>query len=343
VIGLLLAAGGGRENFAVLDVRAWHWIVLLAIIVTMLLIDLLVVHREAHVVKTKEAAIESAIWIGCGLAFSFVVWWWFGAAATGEYVSGYLIEKSLSIDNVFVWALIMGYFRVPQKYQHRVLFWGIFGALVMRAVFIFAGIAVIERFSWVLYIFGAFLIYTAGKLIFTDNDHVDPAESKFLKLVNKVVPTTDELDGQKLFTKQNGKRLATPLFSVLILVEVTDVVFAVDSVPAVLAVSREQFIVFASNAFAILGLRALYFLLADMHNRFTFLQQGLAIILAFVGVKMIIAEWYHIPTWLSLVFIAIVLTASIGFSLKYERSLADAELAHEAFEHSETPPPPSER
>ena len=343
IASLLAAESGGRENFVVLDVRAWHWIVLLAVIVAMLLVDLLVVHREAHEVKTKEAAIESAIWIGCGLAFSFVIWWWFGAAATGEYVSGYLIEKSLSIDNVFVWALIMGYFRVPQKYQHRVLFWGIFGALVMRAVFIFAGIAVIERFSWVLYIFGAFLIYTAGKLIFTDNDHVDPAESKFLKVVNRVVPTTDELDGQKLFTRQNGKRLATPLFSVLILVEVTDVVFAVDSVPAVLAVSREQFIVFASNAFAILGLRALYFLLADMHNRFTFLQQGLAIILAFVGVKMIIAEWYHIPTWLSLVFIAIVLTASIGFSLKYERSLAEAELAHEAFEHSETPPPPSER
>ncbi len=340
---LLAAESGGRENFVVLDVQAWHWVVLLAVIVVMLLIDLLVVHREAHEVKTKEAAIESAVWIGCGLAFSFVIWWWFGAAATGEYVSGYLIEKSLSIDNVFVWALIMGYFRVPQKYQHRVLFWGIFGALVMRAIFIFAGIAVIERFSWVLYIFGAFLIYTAGKLIFTDNDHVDPAESKFLKVVDRVIPTTDELDGQKLFTKQNGRRLATPLFSVLILVEVTDVVFAVDSVPAVLAVSREQFIVFASNAFAILGLRALYFLLADMHARFTFLQQGLAIILAFVGVKMIIAEWYHIPTWLSLVVIAIVLTASIGFSLKYERSMADAELAHEAFEHSESPPPPSER
>ncbi len=254
IASLLASESGGRENFVVLDVRAWHWIVLLAVIVAMLLVDLLVVHREAHEVKTKEAAIESAVWIGCGLAFSFVIWWWFGAAATGEYVSGYLIEKSLSIDNVFVWALIMGYFRVPQKYQHRVLFWGIFGALVMRAVFIFAGVAVIERFSWVLYIFGAFLIYTAGKLIFTDNDHVDPAESKFLKLVNRVVPTTDELDGQKLFTRQNGQRLATPLFSVLILVEVTDVVFAVDSVPAVLAVSREQFIVFASNAFAILGL-----------------------------------------------------------------------------------------
>ncbi len=340
---LLAAEGGSRENFAVLDVEPWHWVVLLVIIMAMLLVDLLVVHKEAHEVQTKEAAIESAVWIGCGLAFSFVIWWWFGGAATGEYVSGYLIEKSLSIDNVFVWALIMGYFRVPQKYQHRVLFWGIFGALVMRAIFIFAGIAVIERFSWVLYIFGGFLLYTAAKLIFTDNDHVDPGESKFLKVVNRFIPTTDELDGQKLFTRKNGHRLATPLFSVLLLVEVTDVVFAVDSVPAVLAVSREQFIVFASNAFAILGLRALYFLLADMHNRFTFLQQGLAIILAFVGVKMIIAEWYHIPTWLSLVVIAIVLTASIGFSLKLERSLADADLAGDAFEHSESPPPPSER
>ena len=329
---LLAVESGGRENFAVLDVEAWHWIVLLALVMTMLLVDLLVVHKEAHAVKTKEAAIESAVWIGCGLAFSLVVWWWFGGAATGEYVSGYLIEKSLSIDNVFVWALIMGYFRVPQKYQHRVLFWGIFGALVMRAIFIFAGIAVIERFSWVLYLFGAFLLYTAGKLIFSKNDHVDPAESKFLKLVNRFVPTTDELDGQKLFTKRNGHRLATPLFSVLLLVEATDVVFAVDSVPAVLAVSREQFIVFASNAFAILGLRALYFLLADMHNRFKFLQQGLAIILAFVGVKMIIAEWYHIPTWLSLLVIAIVLTASIGFSLKLERTTAESELAGEAFE-----------
>jgi tellurite resistance protein TerC len=343
VIASVLAAEQSRDNFVHLDVEAWHWAALLAIIVVMLLVDLLVVHREAHEVKTKEAAIESGVWIGCGLAFTLVIWWWFGGAATGEYVSGYLIEKSLSIDNVFVWALIMGYFRVPQKYQHRVLFWGIFGALVMRAIFIFAGVAVIENFSWVLYVFGGFLLYTAGKLIFTDNDHVDPGESKFLKLVSKFVKTTDELDGQKLFTKRNGHRVATPLFSVLLLVEVTDVVFAVDSVPAVLAVSREQFIVFASNAFAILGLRALYFLLADMHNRFTYLQQGLATILAFVGVKMIIAEWYHIPTWLSLVVIAIVLTASIGFSLKVERVLADAAIAAHAFDEDEPPPPPSER
>ena len=247
-------------------------------------------------------------------------------------MSGYLIEKSLSIDNVFVWALIMGYFRVPPKYQHRVLFWGIFGALVMRAIFIFAGVALIDRFDWVLYLFGAFLLYTAGKLVFTDNDHVNPSESRFLKVVNRFVKTTDELDGQRLFTVRNGRRLATPLFSVLLLVEATDVVFAVDSVPAVLAVSREQFIVFASNAFAILGLRALYFLLADMHSRFAFLQEGLAIILAFVGVKMLIHSWYHIPTWLSLTVIAIVLIASIGFSLKAERAREEGELVAKAFE-----------
>lgn len=334
ITALLAAESNPRDNFAHLDVEAWHWLVLLGIIVLLLLIDLLVVHREAHEVHTKEAAVESAAWIGCGLLFALVVWWWFGGQATGEYVSGYLIEKSLSIDNVFVWALIMGYFRVPQKYQHRVLFWGIFGALVMRAIFIFAGVAIIERFDWVLYVFGAFLLYTAGKLVFTDNDHVDPGESKFLKLVGRFVRTSDELDGQKMFTVKNGVRYATPLFSVLLLVEATDVVFAVDSVPAVLAVSREQYIVFASNAFAILGLRALYFLLADMHSRFAYLQEGLAIILAFVGVKMLIHSWYHIPTWLSLTVIAIVLAASIGFSLKADRHEREKEIAGGAFRES---------
>ncbi len=329
---IVAAESSGGGNFVDIDVAAWQWGALLATILVMLLVDLLVVHREAHEVGTREAAIESVVWISCGLAFTGVVAWWFGAQASGEYISGFLIEKSLSIDNVFVWALIMGYFKVPMKYQHRVLFWGIFGALALRAVFIFAGVALIERFDWILYVFGAFLLYTAAKLVFTDNDHVDPGESKFLKVVNKMVPSTDEFDGQKLFTRKNGQRLATPLFAVLMLIEGTDVIFAVDSVPAVLAVSHEQFIVFASNAFAILGLRALYFLLADMHNRFVFLQQGLAIILAFVGVKMLVAQWYHIPTWLSLTVIAIVLIASIGFSLKYTRLQADAALAEQAFE-----------
>ena len=292
---MLLAEADVSSKFVSLDVAAGWWIALLVIIGALLLVDLLVVHKESHEIDTREAAIESAVWISIGLCFGLVVWWGFGGGAAGEYYSGYLIEKSLSVDNVFVWALILSYFNVPPRYQHRVLFWGIFGALLMRAIFIFAGIALIERFNWVLYVFGAFLLFTAAKLVFSDNDHVDPSKSRFLKLVHKVVPLTDELDGQRLFTRVNGRRLATPLFAVLLLIEVTDVLFAVDSVPAVLAVSHEQFIVFASNAFAILGLRALYFLLADMHARFSYLQQGLAIILAFVGIKMIIHDWYHIP------------------------------------------------
>jgi tellurite resistance protein TerC len=190
----------------------------------------------------------------------------------------------------------------------------------------------------VLYVFGAFLLYTAAKLIISDNEHVDPSKSRFLKVVHKLVPSTDQLDGQRLFTRVNGKRLATPLFAVLVLVEGTDVLFAVDSVPAVLAVSREQFIVFSSNAFAILGLRAMYFLLADLHGRFSYLQQGLAIILAFVGVKMLINEWYHIPTWLSLVVIVVVLTASVGFSLKSERRAGDAASAPDVYADSAAPP-----
>ncbi len=312
----LLAKEESSSKFVELDVAAWWWIGLLALIGVLLLVDLLVVHREGHEVQVREAAIESAAWISVGLLFGLTVWWGFGGGAAGEYYSGYLIEKSLSVDNVFVWALILSYFAVPPRYQHRVLFWGIFGALVLRAAFIFAGVALIEKFDWVLYLFGAFLIFTAIKLVFSESEHVDPEKSKFLKLIHRVVPMHDELDGQRLFTRANGKRLATPLFAVLLLIEMTDVLFAVDSVPAVLAVSHEQFIVFSSNAFAILGLRALYFLLADMHARFSYLQEGLAIILAFVGVKMLINEWYHIPTWLSLMVIALVLLASVGFSLK---------------------------
>ncbi len=329
---MLLASGDSKSKFVELDVPITWWLALLGVIAVLLLIDLLVVHKESHEVNTKEAAIESVAWISVGLAFGLAVWWGFGGGAATEYYSGYLIEKSLSVDNVFVWALIMSYFVVPSKYQHRVLFWGIFGALVLRAVFIFAGVALIEKFEWVLYIFGAFLLFTAAKLIFSDDEHVDPSKSRFLKLVHKVVPMTDQMDGQKLFTRISGKRLATPLFAVLLLVEATDVLFAVDSVPAVLAVSHEQFIVFASNAFAILGLRALYFLLADMHARFSYLQEGLAIILAFVGIKMIIAQEpieYHIPTWLSLTIIALVLTASIGFSLKQSKQADTIDIPHE--------------
>jgi tellurite resistance protein TerC len=339
MIGTFIAESGGEENFVQLDVKAWHWLVLLGVIVALLVIDLVVFHKEAHDIETREAAIESVAWISIGVSFSLFIWWQFGGAATGEYFAGYLIEKSLSVDNVFVWALIFSHFMVPQKYQHRVLFWGIFGALVLRAIFIFLGVELIERFSWILYVFGAFLLFTALKMMFGDDEHADPASSKFLKFVRKFVPSTDQLDGQRLFTRVNGKRLATPLFAVLVLVEGTDVIFAVDSVPAVLAVSREQFVVFASNAFAILGLRALYFLLADMHARFSYLNEGLAIILAFVGIKMIIAQEpfdYHIPTALSLLFIGLVLVGSVAFSLKRTKKM-------ETIPSNEEMPPVHER
>jgi len=218
-----------------------------------------------------------------------------------------------------VWALIFSYFMVPREFQHRVLFWGIFGALVLRAIFIFAGVALIQRFSWIIFIFGAFLLFTAIRLIVHKDSEVHPERNPVLKLVQRVVPSTSDYAGQRLFTRIDGRRLATPLFAVLVLIETTDVIFAVDSIPAILAVSHQPFIVFSSNAFAILGLRALYFLLAGLHERFTYLQQGLAIILAFVGIKMIVSHWYHIPTGLSLGVIALVLTLSIVISLLTER------------------------
>ena len=244
---------------------------------------------------------------------------WQGGQAGGEYYAGFLIEKSLSIDNVFVWAVIFSFFAVPREYQFRVLFWGIFGALVLRGIFIFAGVSLIERFEWILYVFGAFLLYTAWKIAHHDeSEQVDYNANIAMRLVRRVVPTTDRYDGQKLFTRENGKRLATPLFAVLVLIEATDVVFAVDSVPAILAVSREPFIVFAANAFAILGLRSLYFLLGGMQGKFRYLNVGLGVILAFVGVKMLlIGEPFevHLPTYVSLGVIAVVIAGAVVASL----------------------------
>jgi tellurite resistance protein TerC len=319
-----LLAAAARTEFADIDVPLWAWGALIGVIVAMLVIDLLVVHRRPHAVGLRAAAIESGVWIGLGVAFTAVIWIWAGSAAGGEYITGYLIEKSLSIDNVFVWAVLFSYFAVPREYQFRVLFWGIFGALVLRAVFIFAGVAVLERFEWVLYLFGVFLVFTAVKIARHRETEVHPERNVVLKLMRKVLPSTDEYDGAKLFSKRTGRLLATPLFAVLVLVETTDVVFAVDSVPAILAVSREPFIVFASNAFAILGLRALYFLLAGVANQFRYLNLGLGVILGFVGTKMLLADLYHPPTWLSLVVIASALAASIGASLRADRRDAAA-------------------
>ncbi|MGH9248536.1 MAG: TerC family protein [Acidimicrobiales bacterium] len=309
-------SSGSRENFASFDVPIWIWFAFIALISALLIVDLLLVHRTPHAPTTKEAAIESAVWISIGVAFTGAIFAWHGGQAAGEYISGYLIEKSLSVDNVFVWALIMSYFAVPREFQFRVLFWGVFGALVLRFVFIFAGVALLEQFEWLLFVFGAFLLVTAFRLVRQGEEEVHPEHNPVLRLVRRVIPSTTEYNGQHLFVKHAGKLLATPLLAVLIVVESSDVVFAVDSIPAILAVSREQFIVFSSNAFAILGLRALYFLLADLRDRFRYLQQGLAVILAFVGVKMIIAEWYHIDTFVSLGVIAAVLTVSIWCSMR---------------------------
>jgi TerC family integral membrane protein len=319
----LVAAESTKEDFASFDVPIWAWLALIGAIVGMLVFDLLAVHATAHVISIKEAAIESAIWISIGLAFGVVMILWQGAQAGGEYYAGFLIEKSLSVDNVFVWAVIFSFFAVPRQYQFRVLFWGIFGALVLRAVFIFAGVSLIERFDWILYIFGAFLLYTAVKIARHDESkQVDYNNNIAMRTVRKLVPTTDQYDGQKLFTIENAKRVATPLFAVLVLIEATDVVFAVDSVPAILAVSREPFIVFASNAFAILGLRSLYFLLGGMQGKFRYLNIGLGVILAFVGIKMLlIGEPFeiHMPTWLSLTVIFVVLSVAIIASLQAEK------------------------
>ncbi len=318
-LSALAAAENGTSNFVDFDVPGWVWVAFLAFVSLLLMVDLLIVHRRPHAIGFREAAIESAVWISLGLAFTLVLLFWQGGGAAGEYLAGYLIEKSLSVDNVFVWAVILSYFAVPREYQFRVLFWGIFGALVLRAVFIFTGVALIERFDWILYVFGAFLLFTAYRISRHDAVEVHPENNPILRMVRKVVPSTTEYDGQKLFTRVNGRRLATPLFAVLIMIETTDVVFAVDSIPAILAVSHEPFIVFSSNAFAILGLRALYFLLAGMAGKFRYLNTGLGVILAFVGVKMIIAEWYHMPIWLSLTVIAVVLTVTIVASLRADR------------------------
>jgi tellurite resistance protein TerC len=315
----MLTSESTKEDFAEFHVELWVWGAFLALVTVLLVADLLLVHRTAHVISTKEAAIESAIWISIGVAFTGVVWWAWGGQAAGEYVSGYLIEKSLSVDNVFVWAIIMSYFAVPRAYQFRVLFWGVFGALVLRFVFIFAGVGLLNRFEWMLFVFGGFLIFTAFRLLKHSDEEIHPENNPVLGLVRKVVPSTSEYHGQSLFTKENAKRVATPLFAVLVVIETSDVIFAVDSIPAILAVSRHTFIVFSSNAFAILGLRALYFLLADLRDKFDYLQPGLAVILAFVGAKMILAHWFHIPTFLSLGVIAGILTVAIVASIKLQK------------------------
>ncbi len=315
---MLLAATSDQSNFVDLDIPLWAWAALAAVIGLMLAIDLFR-HRDDHEPSPGEALKESAAWVACGLAFGVVVWITLGSQAFGEYISGYLIEKSLSVDNVFVWSMLFTAMAIPLKFQHRVLFWGIFGALTLRALFIGLGSALITQFWWVLLLFGAFLIFTGAKMIRHTADEGTEAKTAGLGLLRKVMPVTDTLDGHKFFTMANGRRAATPLFAALVVIEVTDVIFAVDSVPAILAISREPFLVFSSNAFAILGLRAMYFLLADAKSRFHYLSHALGGILIFVGLKMAASHWFHLNTYVSLGIILTILTGAIVASIRRTR------------------------
>ncbi len=314
-----------------MDVPLWMWLAVLGAVVAMLVVDL-VAHRHAHVIGVREAAAWSAVWVLCGVGFGGLVWWGYGAALGQQYFAGYLIEKSLAVDNVFVWAIIFSYFAVPREYQHRVLFLGVIGALVFRGVFIAAGSVLIASFGWVLYLFAAFLLYTGWKMIRQRNEHLDPEQSRTLRAFRRWVPMTDAYHGQRLLIRKNGVLLATPLLAVLVLVEVTDIVFAVDSIPAIFAVTDEPFLVFTANAFAILGLRAMYFLLADLIHRFVYLKLGLALVLVWVGLKMMLkVDVYYIPTTISLTVIALILAVSVVASMAATRGqLRQSALAPES-------------
>ncbi len=319
---MLLAAAESNANFVNLNVPFWAWIALVAVLGLMLAIDLFR-HRDDHEPSPKEALRESLAWVACGLTFGGVMLVTFGSGAFGEYMSGYVIEKALSVDNVFVWSMLFTAMAIPLKFQHRVLFWGIFGALAMRAVFIGLGSALIAKFWWVLLIFGVFLVVTGIKIVRHRNDEESNDASKGLALVRRFIPVTDTFDGHKFITRVNAKRMATPLLAALVVVELTDLVFAVDSVPAILAVSREPYLVFASNAFAILGLRAMYFLLADAKEKFHYLSHALGFILVFVGLKMISAHWFHMNTFVSLGVILGALTIAIVASMRHNKSNGD--------------------
>ncbi|MBK9739801.1 MAG: TerC family protein [Actinobacteria bacterium] len=312
-----------------MDISLWVWVALITAILAMLLVDLLM-HRDAHEIGLREAATWSVIWVSIGLAVGGVIWWGYGSEFGLQYYAGYVIEKSLAVDNVFVWAVIFGYFAVPKQYQHRVLFYGVVGALVFRAIFIAAGSALIASAAWVLYVFGAFLILTGVRMMLQRNEHVDMSKSRTLRLFRRLVPTTEDYHGHRFWIRRGGALVATPLLAVLVVVEVTDIIFAVDSIPAIFAVTQEPFLVFASNAFAILGLRAMYFLLADLMHRFIYLKLGLSFVLVWVGVKMIVGHAFvTIPTILSLGVVVAIIAASVIASLIATRNLAAVEPARE--------------
>ena len=301
---------------AAIQITPWHWAGFLAVIIVFLALDLGVFHKQARVVRFKEAMGWTALWFSLAMAFAGALVPARGKEEALEFLTGYLIELSLSMDNVFVIALIFAYFRVPSEYQHRVLFWGILGALVMRGVMIGAGAALVERFHWTLYLFGAFLLYSGIKMMFVDDEGVHPEKNPFIKLAHRFFPVSHDFDGQKFTTlTKTGQRALTPLALVLVMVETTDLVFALDSIPAIFGITTKKFIVFTSNVFAILGLRSLYFVLAGAIEYFRYLKYGLSIVLAFIGVKMLIEHWYKFTTVASLGIVAGIILASVIFSI----------------------------
>ncbi len=294
----------------------WLWVGFNVFVLAMLALDLGVFHRQAHVVSLREALMWSTVWVGLALAFNAGIWYFAGATKALEFLTGYLIEKSLSVDNVFVFALTFSYFAVPAQYQHKVLFWGVLGALAMRAVMIAVGATLIAKFAWIIYLFGGFLILTGIKMVVKHAEEVHPERNPVVRWLKRLMPVTADYRQDQFFVFENGRRAATPLFVVLMVVEFTDLIFAVDSIPAIFAVTRDSFIVYTSNVFAMLGLRSLYFALAGIMDKFHYLKIGLGVVLAFVGVKMILGHTaYKIDTLLSLGIVVLVIATSVVISL----------------------------
>jgi tellurite resistance protein TerC len=297
----------------------WEWLLFFGIITFMLFLDLGVFHKKSHKVSIKESLTWTGVWITLAMLFNAWIYYSMGHQKGLEFLTGYVIEKSLSIDNIFVISLIFSYFRVPAKYQHRVLFWGVLGALFFRIIFIFAGVALIEKFNWMIYVFGGFLIYTGLKMLKDEEKHVEVEANPLIKFVKKFWKISPEFDGQNFRTVINGASHFTPLFLVLVMIETTDIIFAVDSIPAILAITPDPYIVFTSNVFAILGLRSLYFALNGIMEMFEYINYALSGILVFVGVKMIVAAWYHIPTLVSVGVIVGLLLISVVASIYFPR------------------------
>ena len=295
--------------------QVWVWVAFNLFVLVMLAVDLGVVHRRSHEVKLTEALVWSGVWIALALLFNLGVYYWYGPQPALEFLTGYLLEKSLSVDNIFfVFLLLFSYFRVPPVYQHKVLFWGILGALVMRAIFIVAGISLLQRLHWIIYVFGALLILTGIKMVTEEDKEIHPEKNPVLKLFRRLVPVTEHYQGDRFLVKQGGRYAATPLFLVLLMVETTDIIFAVDSIPAILAITADPLTVYTSNVFAILGLRALYFALAGVIRRFHYLHYGLSAILVFVGLKMLLTDVYKFPIAVALGVIASILLIAIAAS-----------------------------